>query len=213
MTETSLKQIKASRTHSGSEKNTNKLMKTNINQSMNGLKKQLSGLAICCATVFCVGLAPMQAAPDEKLNPETVAAVEKFMVTMKVRESMKPALAGVKKMQDAMIEQQQISDEQKAATRKLIAASMGEIEEMMSWDSIGPVFVRAYAKVFTTEEINGLIKLFETPAGQVFVNKQIALQQATMKEMQTIMMEIMPKIQAKTKEAIEKALEEDAQNK
>lgn len=185
-------------------------MKTNINQSMKGL---VSALAICCATVFLFGPATTQAAPEQALNPETVAAVEKFMVTMKVEENMAPILESVKKMQNSMLDQQQLSDKQKAIAKKSMAASMSEVEKMMSWDNIGAMLVRVYAKVFTTEEVNDLIKLFESPAGQVYVNKQSELQQASMQEMQKIMMDIMPKIQAKAKEAVKKALEEDAQNK
>lgn len=185
-------------------------MKTKINQ-LN--KRRIAGLAVCCAAVSFFAPGATQAAPEETLNPETVAAVEKFMATMKVKESMGPALEGVKKMQMAMLNQQGLSEEQKIATGKIMEASMGEVEKLMSWENIGSMLVRVYAQVFTTEEVNDLNKLFETPAGQVYVNKQTELQLATMQEMQKIMTDIMPKIQAKTKEAVKQALEQEAQKK
>ncbi|MCF6312457.1 MAG: DUF2059 domain-containing protein [Verrucomicrobiales bacterium] len=177
------------------------------------MKNRISGLAVCFATVLLFSLVSTQAAPEEALNPETVAAVEKFMTTMKVKENMAPALEGVKNMQMAMLDQQGLSEEEKISAKKIMEVSMGEVEKMLSWENIGAMMVRVYAKVFTTEEVNDLIKLFETPAGQVYVNKQMELQQASMQEMQKIMIDIMPKIQAKTKEAVKQAMEQEAEKK
>ena len=115
-----------------------------------------------------------------------------------------PALEGVKKMQGAMLDQQQLSEEEKASAKEIMAASMKEVEKAMSWGNIETIMVNAYAEVFTTKELTDLNALFLSPAGQTFVEKQPELQAATMKEMQSIMMDLMPKIQKRTEEAIER---------
>ena len=176
------------------------------------MNRAIAAVAITCASVFIFTSLPAKAAPADAPNPETLAAAKKLLATMKVKESMEPVLTGMRKMQDAMIDKQQLTPEQKTAAREVMKASMGEIEKVLSWDSIGTLMARVYAKVFTTEEVNDLITLFESPAGQVFVKKQVELQMATMQEMQKIMVDLMPKIQEQTKAAIERAKAQEQKN-
>lgn len=171
--------------------------------------------AIGCA-VLAQSSSPALAAPDDQATPaidaDTAAAAKALMDTMKVEQQMGPAFEGVKSMQNAMLDQQKLSPEQLKAAKDIMAVSMAETEKAMAWENIEGTMVRAYASVFTTEEIEGLIALFKSPAGQVFIAKQGQLQAATMREMQTIMMDLMPKIQQKTAEAIERAKQKGTEN-
>ena len=149
---------------------------------------------------------PAMAAPEEvKIDPEVAAAAKTLMATMKVEEGMGPALEGVKNMQNAMLEQQGLSEDEIASAKEIMAVSMEETEKALAWENLEGLMVRAYASVFTKAEIDGLIALFETPAGQAYIAKQGQLQAATMREMQTVMMDLMPKIQEKTAAAIKRA--------
>ena len=168
---------------------------------MKKLTTRLIAVVACAAFALTVAVA----APDEKKpDPETAAAVKDLMTTLKVQEQMGPVLSGIKQMQMAMLDQQQLSDDEKKAARELMSASMDEVESVLDWKNLEGVMVRAYASVFTTEEVKALNEMFLTPAGQTFVEKQPELQAATMGEMQTIMAELMPRIQKKTQEAIER---------
>ena len=86
-----------------------------------------------------------------------------------------------------------------------LAASMDEVESALSWENLEGVMVRAYASVFTRAEVENLNQMFQSPAGQAYVAKQSDLQAATMREMETIMIDLMPRIQKKTQAAIERA--------
>lgn len=170
---------------------------------MKKLTTRFIAMAACAAFAFSFG----QAAPDDSQtpDPETAAAVKTLMKTLKVEEQMAPVMAGMRQMQGNMINRQELSDEEKTSALELMAASMEEVEKAMSWGNLEGIMVRAYASVFTTEEVEDLNEMFLSPAGQTFVKKQPQLQAATMKEMQSIMVELLPKIQEKAKEAIERA--------
>ncbi len=71
----------------------------------------------------------------------------------------------------------------------------------MSWDAIKGDFVKIYADVFSAEELQGMIDFFKGPVGQKFIGKQPQVQAAVMQRMQSLMLEMQPKIRA----AIEKA--------
>ncbi|MFK5923800.1 MAG: DUF2059 domain-containing protein [Verrucomicrobiota bacterium] len=155
----------------------------------------------------------VNAAPGEEPDPETIAAVEKFMRVMKVKEGLDPTIKSMEKMRDSLIDQEEISDEEKREAKREAEKLSGDIVKMMTWDHIGPSLVRVYAKVFTTQEVNGLIELFESPAGQVYVEKQEELRWATMEEMQKVVLELMPKLKKKVKEAVGKVEKESAEKK
>lgn len=166
----------------------------------------LRKLAFSCLAALTLSSLPAMAAPEEvKIDPEVAAAAKTLMATMKVEEGMGPALEGVKNMQNAMLEQQGLSEDEIATAKEIMAVSMEETEKALAWENLEGLMVRAYASVFTKAEIDGLIGMFETPEGQAYIAKQGQLQAATMREMQTIMMDLMPKIQEKTTAAIERA--------
>ena len=58
--------------------------------------------------------------------------------------------------------------------------------------SVRPIFVKIYADNFDEAELTGLIAFYKSPVGQTWIQKQPAIQAATMQAMG----QIMPKIQA-----------------
>ena len=69
---------------------------------------------------------------------------------------------------------------------------MQSVKQLMSWDSIKPMFVKIYADNFDEAELQGLIDFYKTPVGQTWIAKQPQIQAATMQAMA----QLMPKIQA-----------------
>lgn len=164
----------------------------------------LRSLAAFSALVLGLSLTIGRASAADP-DPETAAAAKRLLAVMKIREQMAPALDNVVQMQDAILDQQGLTDDQKAAAKEIMETSMAETRKAMAWETIEPMFVRIYSGIFTAGELNSLSDFFEGPDGKVFVDKQPAVQAATMQEMQKLMMDIMPAIQEKTRAAIEKA--------
>ena len=73
------------------------------------MKKLTTRIFAAVACAACV-LSAAIAAPEETepLDPETVAAVKTLMKTLQVEKQMGPVMEGMKKMQDSMIEQQEL---------------------------------------------------------------------------------------------------------
>lgn len=136
-------------------------------------------------------------------DPERLAAADKLLRLFKVDENMGAAFDQVEKIQVSMLEQQQLDEEAKARAVAAMEESMSATREEFTWDKIGSMFVEIYAEVFTKEELDDLIKFYESPIGIKFIQKQPQLQAATMKRMQGMMTELMPKITEKVKAAAE----------
>ena len=193
--------------HVGNTADENPNKKTMKSNTRTRFTRALQGSALTLAAAASFALALPGQAQDAAAEPsaETVAAAKQLLVTLEVKKTLEPALAGVKQMQSAMIEQQNLTPEQKDAAADIMAASMEEVEKLLAWDNLEAMMIRIYSKVFSAEEITALIKLFESPTGQAYVKKQPELQAATMMEMQKMMVDLIPTIQAKTQEAVERA--------
>ncbi|MCB1235783.1 MAG: DUF2059 domain-containing protein [Verrucomicrobiae bacterium] len=155
-----------------------------------------------------VSLALLGSARAADPAPEVATAAKRLMDVMKVKEQFGPMLESVTQAQEAMIQQQNLTEEQAKVARAAMEASLGEVKKALAWETIEPMLVGIYAGVFTAAELNRLADFFESPEGKVYVEKQPAVQAATMAEMQKVMVGLMPAIQQKTKAAIEKAKSE-----
>jgi hypothetical protein len=137
-------------------------------------------------------------------TPETRAAAVKLMGLLEMDKNFDNSMQQAVKMQEGMVDQMDLSDEEKLEARKAMGGSMKVTLEKFSWEKMESMFVDIYAEVFTTEELEGIITFYESPAGQKFVAKQPELMAATMQKMQGVMAELMPEIQ---KEAMKLAQE------
>ena len=77
---------------------------------------------------------------------------------------------------------------------------MDMMAQEFTWDKMKDEYIALYAETFTEEEMKGVIAFYKTPAGQAYLKKQPELMKGTMALSQKLMMKIMPKIQAMTKE-------------
>ena len=133
------------------------------------------------------------------------AAAEKLLQLMEVDKTMEQTMDQAMNMPMAMIEQQNLTAEEKEAATASIEASMKVWKDKMSWKNLKKMFIDIYAEVLTVEELNGLIAFYESPIGQAFIKKQPQLTMLTMQKMQTLMAEAMPEIQKEVVEAVEGA--------
>ncbi len=167
------------------------------------MKSCILSLLICAALVSYSNLHAQDDAGT--VDPERKAAADKLLRSLNIDQNMKMALKQMERMQKQMIERDTKSPEEKAKAEAAMKIAMQSTEEEFSWEKIGPMFVDVYAEVFTMEELEQLTGFYESPIGQKFVEKQPQLQAATMMRMQSLMKEVMPKIQARVKAAMEEA--------
>jgi hypothetical protein len=75
------------------------------------------------------------------------------------------------------------------------AEVMAIMKELLDWNKLEPMHVRVYQKSFTQQEIDNLIAMYKTPAGQTLLTKMPVVLQNTMTEMQQLMQPMMQRIE------------------
>ncbi len=73
---------------------------------------------------------------------------------------------------------------------------IGLMKSEMSWDKLKDPTIEIYRKTFTEAEIDGMLKFYKSEIGQSTLKKLPAIMQESMKMSQTLVKEMMPKIQA-----------------
>lgn len=132
------------------------------------------------------------------------ALAEQLLTMMDVQKNMEQSLEMVKQMQAAQLQQMEVSADKVEKVQSMTEQMMDMIAEEMSWDKLKDDYVSVYVDIFTEEELKGIIEFYETPIGQKFIKKTPELMKRSMEVSQKQMVILMPKIQAMTKEMIEK---------
>ena len=131
-------------------------------------------------------------------------AAEKLLNLMNMDKTFDKTMKQAMKMPVNMIESQDLPAEEKEKALQSVNASMKVTLKKFSWKKMKTMFVDIYAEVLSLEELEGLIKFYESPIGQQYIKKQPELTAATMKKMQVLMQDLMPEIQKE----VEKSLKE-----
>jgi uncharacterized protein len=69
------------------------------------------------------------------------------------------------------------------------------LREIPDWNKLEPMYVRVYQKSFTQQEVDQLIAMYQTPAGQALLNKMPLVMQNTVAEMQQLIQPVMQRMQ------------------
>jgi hypothetical protein len=91
--------------------------------------------------------------------------------------------------------------EQLARMQALQTKLMDLMKSRLSWAKIHPEYVRIYNKIYSDEEIDGMLAFYESPAGRGFIEKTPMLTQEILKVTQAQMGDLMPEIQRIVKES------------
>ena len=155
-------------------------------------------LFVITIAVLMSGIFTIQAADNDMAVRSKLAA--KLLEVMEVGKMMNQSFDSVKRMQGAMMKKL-IKD---AKAQKLAIKNQAKIMSLMqkelSWENLKPEFEKLYAETYSVEELTGLVKFYESPIGRKFTAKQPEMQQKSMIMVQRMVMRIMPKIQALTKQ-------------
>jgi len=153
------------------------------------MKKCLIALLLALCPILSIAETPT-ARPD----------VEELLVVMQLEKNMTAAMDSVKKMVPQMMAnmaaQGKISASEVEKTQAMQQKLMNLIQEEMSWAKIKVAFVQIYSESLTPDEVKGITAFYKSPAGQAFLDKQPVILQKTMAWQQSLMKDLMPKIQA-----------------
>lgn len=128
---------------------------------------------------------------------------EELLIAMDMPNSIEKSFAMMKQMIPAQMEKMQQATGHTNASPN-VASHMDKMMDLMadvlSWDKIKDDYVALYAETFTAAELQDLIAFYKSPGGQAFTRKQPELTMKTMEMNQKLMLQVMPKIQAMTRE-------------
>jgi hypothetical protein len=90
---------------------------------------------------------------------------------------------------------QSISPEVQKRIEREQAEASSMMKQILDWNKLEPMYVRVYQKSFSQEEVDSLIALYKTPAGQMLLTKVPLVLQNTMTEVQQLMQPVVQRIQ------------------
>ena len=157
-------------------------------------------LALC---LFVCAIAPAQAAPP------TDAQIDRLLETMDMRRTMDEMFVQIEGMGDAMGQQmlgEDATPEQRASLEKTMTRQRASMRKIMSWETLGPIYRRIYARLFTGEEVESMIAFYGSDNGRSILRKMPQAMQLSMEEMQPIMATMI----AEMKQNIEADIEQSA---
>jgi uncharacterized protein len=97
-----------------------------------------------------------------------------------------------------------------AVLERMKTKMLTAMNESMQWETFEPLYLRIYKASFTQSELDGMIALYKTPAGQTLIKKLPVVMRNLMGEMPAMMRPSVEKIRAIQQETFEelRALEE-----
>lgn len=89
-----------------------------------------------------------------------------------------------------------LNAKQEKIREEMSAKVVGLMKQQLDWSTVlEPIVVASYRDSFTPQEVNALLRFYETPIGRSVADKMPALSQHMAQLMQQRMRETMPKIQ------------------
>jgi hypothetical protein len=78
------------------------------------------------------------------------------------------------------------------------------LKEQMDWSALEPEFTRIYMEVFTEKELRDIVKIYQTPAGQMMLTKMplllVKTNEFTQRRLQSGLPVLMERLQAAMQE-------------
>jgi uncharacterized protein len=148
-------------------------------------------------------MACLSATPTAQAAPPTEAQIDALMDTMDMRRLLDDMFVQLDAMGENMGQQmlgENATPEQRESLRRIIARQQASTRKAMSWDTLGPIYRRVYAKLFTAEEVQAMIAFYGSESGRSIMHKMPQAMQLSMEEMQPIMQTLIADMQ-KTLEA------------
>ena len=155
---------------------------------------------VMCVAVAVLSLMGLSAVAQEQSRQ---ALAEQLLNLMNARQNIEQSFAMVKQMIPKQMERvAQATGQTNAApvTAAQTDKMMDMISKELSWDNLKQDYINLYAETFSAEELKGIVAFYQSAAGQAFTKKQPELMKKSMALSQKMMMQIIPKMTAMSKE-------------
>jgi hypothetical protein len=137
------------------------------------------------------------------------AMVEKLMVLTKQDRLYEQVFPQFKQLVLQQVKQLNVTPDQSPLIDKFWNKMFDLMKEEMSWEKTKEDFIQLYISVYTEEELQELIKFYESPVGQKMIAKMPLLMQQTMAISQKYTANMMPKIQKMVKELVDELINDE----
>jgi uncharacterized protein len=132
-------------------------------------------------------------------QPASAASIKQLLEVSQVHKLLDSATAQMDALMKQAMQQvtqgQPVTPEVQKQIERGQSEAMSMMKEVLDWNKLEPMYVRIYQKSFTQPEIDGLIAMYKSPAGQMLLTKMpVVLQNATA-EVQQLMQPVMMRIQ------------------
>jgi hypothetical protein len=154
------------------------------------------------STAFAAGTAPSDESIRQLLVVTDARKLVEDMTTRmdaQLRSSVQQTLQG-----------KQVTAQQQKVVDNMMEKIVAILHQELAWDSLEATYIRIYRDSFTQEEIDGMLELYKTPAGQAMVKKMPIVMQRSMAELQLRMGPMMQKLRTVQLEAMVELKEQPA---
>jgi hypothetical protein len=141
-------------------------------------------------------------------TPPSEDSIRRLMAATDSRKVLDTALATLDSSMDIGIKHALADKPVNARAQKVIdemrAKMVDVFREGLAWKDMEPLFIQAYQRSLTQDEVNGMLAFYESPAGKAVVRKLPLIMQNTAQLMQERMRAVTPKIAQIQQEALDK---------
>jgi hypothetical protein len=95
-----------------------------------------------------------------------------------------------------------VSTQQQAILDRMRAKLTALMDQSLNWETLEPIYLRAYRASFTQSEVDSLIAFYQTPAGQALLTKMPLVMQNMIGEMKSIMLSLQQQVRAVREQAV-----------
>ena len=127
-------------------------------------------------------------------------AAEDMLKISRVDKMIEPMMENVMSVMQQQMAQIDIPEDRKPIIEKYNEKIVKTLREEMKWEKMKDEFIELYLRVYTEEEIRGLIEFYTSPLGQKMLDKMPELMQASLQISQGLLQQTLPKIQQLSQE-------------
>ncbi len=122
-------------------------------------------------------------------------AIEKMFILTDMQALLDNSYARMESIFSQMAEERKIPYKHKPIYEKYRDKLRVLLAQQMNWQDIKAPIINAYAQVYTKEEVEQLIRFYQSPLGQKTLTKMPELMQVSMQVMRVTSKKLLPKMQ------------------
>lgn len=160
----------------------------------------LTAALACGGFVGAVAPTPAsaQSAPASVSAPAaTEAQVDALFEALEMRRTLDEIFAQMNTMSETVGLQvlgEDATAEQRASMKRIVAQQQKAMREVMSWETMAPIYRRIYMRLFTADEVKAMTAFYGSDTGRGIMRKMPQAIQLSMEEMGPVMERMMAEL-------------------